>query len=87
MTLSDENEVWQCYIAEDHRKRYHFGLFKTKGAAKQFLRARVGDSVEELEAVPVVENVYATEISGFEGYGSHTVVIRGEKVNQQLSLE
>ena len=86
-TLSSEERVWRCYIAEDYKERYHSGLFNSMDTAKQFLRTRVGDSVDNLEAVPVVANVYATEISGFEGYGSHTVVIRGEKVNQRLSLK
>ena len=87
MTLSGENGVWRCYIAEDHKERYHSGLFKSKDSAKEFLWTRVGDRVGNLKRVPVVENVYATEITGFEGYGSHTVVIRGEKINRHLSLK
>ena len=85
-TLTGGDEVWRCYIAEDYENRYHSGLFNSRDGAEEFLRTRVGDSVDDLEAVPVVENVYATEIPGFEFYGEHTVVIRGERVNQELSL-
>lgn len=86
MTLNAVERVWRCYVAEDYQHRYHSGLFNEKGDAKEFLRTRMGDSVSDFEAVPAVENVYATQIHGFDSYGSHTAVIRGERINQQLSL-
>lgn len=81
------NGVWRCYIAEDYQERYHSGLFEEKSAAKEYLRKVVGESIEELDSVPFCNNVYSTEIPGFEGYGTHTIVIRGERIYRHLSLE
>jgi hypothetical protein len=79
--------AWQCYIAKNHKEKYHYGLCDTKESAKEYLRQVVGDQLEELEQVPVVNNVYATQISGFEAYGTHTVVIRGERLKHQPRLQ
>lgn len=81
------NGAWQCYIAPDHRERYHSGLFDSKRAAIEYLRRVVGDDIDELTPVPYCGNVFATETPSFEGYGAHTVVIRGERIHRQFSLE
>ncbi len=81
-----ENGVWRCYIASGLHERYHSGLFENKKAAKEYLRQVVGDDIDELVPVPFCNNVFTTEIPGFEGYGTHTVVVRGERIHNQRSL-
>lgn len=81
------NGVWRCYIAKNHQERYHSGLFESRSAAKEYLRKGVGDEIDKLTAVPFCNNVLTTEIDGFEGYGTHTVVIRGEQIHYEHPLE
>lgn len=81
------NGTWKCYIAPDHRERYHSGLFESKQAAIEYLHQVVGDDIGVLEPVPACNMVFATETHGFEGYGTHTVVVRGERIHHQFSLE
>lgn len=81
------NGTWQCYIAPDHRERYHSGLFESRQAAVEYLRQVVGDDINELEPVPACNSVFTTEIHGFEGYGTHMVIVRGERIHHQFSLE
>jgi hypothetical protein len=77
------NGTWRCYIAENYESKYHSGLFETKNGAKEYLRRIAGDAVDNLEEVSFCGAVFTAEISGFEGYGTHRVVIRGEQIHHE----
>lgn len=80
------NVVWKAYVAEDFEHRYFSGIFPDAFAAQSFLRGILGDKVNELKRVPSLNFVYSTEQTGFQGYGTHTVVIRCEPVRSGLDI-
>lgn len=84
--LPQQDFVWRTYIAINYEKRYHTGCFSSRSGAEDYLYHVAGEAVDELERVPGINCVYSTETGGFEGYGTHTVVLRCEPISDRREL-
>jgi len=75
---------WQCYVteAEDFRRRIADRLFTTREAAMVHLGDSAVVDPTEYEVVPFLEDVWANQTSGAEGYKEMIAVVRSATIYQ-----
>lgn len=71
---------WECYVAEGYQKRIADRLFTTREGAMLHLGDSAVVDPTEYEEVPFLDDVWANQTSGAEGYTEMLAVVRPEMI-------